>query len=251
MTLPKWNNKQFLIIVTTSWLGAAISLAPAAETEPDDHSQHAQQMDHSQHATDHSGHMDPSQHGSDHSAHREHAGHEDHSQHMAMMNQTGYERSLKEYPIPDLTLVNQQGERVSLKEVLEPEGPVMLNFIFTTCTTICPVMSATFAQVQLALGEEAAKVRMVSVSIDPEHDTPKRLREYAQRYDAGGNWMFLTGSYDDSIAAQKAFDAYRGSKMNHTPLTLMRSSPEVAWVRIDGLASAEEIVKEYRALSGE
>ena len=189
--------------------------------------------------------MDHAQHAGNHS---NQSGHMDHSKHMAMMNRGGYDRSMHEYQLPDRMLVNQAGERVSLQELLLSEGPVMVNFIFTTCTTICPVMSATFAQVQKSLGEEADRVRMVSVSIDPEYDAPERLREYAQRFDAGPQWQFLTGSLEDSIAVQKAFDVYRGSKMSHEPTTLLRRSHGEPWVRIDGIASAAELTSEYRRL---
>ena len=85
-------------------------------------------------------------------------------------------------------------------------------------------MSATFAQVQRELGEDSNEVLMVSVSIDPEQDTPAELAAYAERFHAGPQWTFLTGSLEDSIAVQTAFDAYRGDKMNHTPLTLLRAS---------------------------
>ena len=175
----------------------------------------------------------------------------DHSKHMAMMNKTGYERSEHQYELPDLALVNEAGEEVPVRSVLEGDETVMVNFIFTTCTTICPVMSATFAQVREELGPESANVRMVSISIDPEHDTPERLREYAQRYQAGPGWVFLTGSLDDSIAVQKAFDVYRGNKMNHEPTTLMKTADGDTWIRIDGLASAADIASEYRRLVGQ
>jgi protein SCO1/2 len=110
-------------------------------------------------------------------------------------------------------------------------------------------MSATFAQVQESLGSDANKVRMVSVSIDPEHDTPERLREYAKRFDAGPQWHFLTGRLDDSIAVQKAFGVYRGNKMNHEPTTLLKAADGETWFRMDGLASAADVVAEYRRLS--
>jgi protein SCO1/2 len=174
----------------------------------------------------------------------------DHSKHKAMLKKTGYERAVREYVLPDLEMVDQGGEEISVHTILESDEPVMVNFIFTTCTTICPVMSATFAQVQKSLGEEASSVRMVSVSIDPEHDTPERLREYAKRFEAGPQWTFLTGSLEDSVAVQKAFDVYRGNKMNHEPTTLLRHPDHKTWVRIDGLASAEDIVTEYRRLVG-
>jgi protein SCO1/2 len=124
---------------------------------------------------------------------------------------------------------------------------VMLNFIFTTCTAICPAMSAIFAKVQSELGSDSANLRMVSVSIDPEHDTPEALSAYAKRFDAGPQWQFLTGSQDDSIAVQQAFDADRGDKMNHAPLTLFRATSDAQWVRYEGFATAAQLVEEYRS----
>lgn len=160
----------------------------------------------------------------------------------------GVTRTLATYTLPDLSMVDQSGAPVSVQELLSSDKPTLVNFIFTTCTAICPVMSATFAQVQRGLGEDSGKVLMVSVSIDPEQDTPRALAEYAERFEAGPQWTFLTGSLEDSIALQKAFDAYRGDKMNHAPLTLVRSGPDAQWVRYDGFASAADLVKESHAM---
>ena len=185
---------------------------------------------------------------------RAHAGHSDggaddpHAHHRAMMNQTGYKRSEHGYRLPDLALVGADGAKTSLLREVDVEGPVMLNFIFTTCTTICPVLSATFAQVQAELGVDAAGVRMISITIDPEHDTPERLGTYAGRFNAGDQWRFLTGDLDEIVAVQKAFDAYRGSKMNHEPLTFLRVDKGARWVRLNGLASASDVVMEYKHL---
>lgn len=155
------------------------------------------------------------------------------------------------YELPDVTLVDQDGERTPLGTLLGADRPVMVNFIYTTCTAICPVMSATFAQVQRELGADAGRVTMVSFSIDPDQDTPAALAEYAQRFAAGPQWRFLTGSVEDSIAVQKAFLAYRGDKMNHTPLTLLRPRPGEVWVRYDGFATAAELAADARAMIGE
>jgi protein SCO1/2 len=89
---------------------------------------------------------------------------------------------------------------------------------------------------------------MVSISIDPEHDTPARLNAYAAKFHAGPQWRFLTGSLPDTIAVQKAFDAYRGEKASHVPLTFLHASPGAPWVRIEGFVSAGELMHEYRAL---
>jgi protein SCO1/2 len=88
-----------------------------------------------------------------------------------------YTRSVSAYKIPDLKLVDMNGAAVSLREGLAGNEPIMLNFIYTTCSAVCPVMSATFHHVQNQLGPESSKVRMISISIDPENDTPAKLRE--------------------------------------------------------------------------
>ena len=160
----------------------------------------------------------------------------------------GIQRTTVSYAVPDVTLINQDGQKVSLPDLLASEQPVMLNFIFTSCTAICPAMSATFASVQNKLGSDAEKLRMISVSIDPEYDTPKALADYAKRFKAGPQWEFLTGSLDDSVAVQKAFDADRGDKMNHAPMTLMRATPDSPWVRYEGFAKADELAAEVRGM---
>ena len=125
----------------------------------------------------------------------------------------------------------------------------MLNFIFTTCTTLCPVMSGTFREVQGKLGASRKHVHLVSVSIDPENDTPAELTQYATRFRAGAQWTFLTGSSQQSVDVQKAFGVFAGEKMNHTPVTFIKAKgAHDRWLRVDGLASAEQIIKEYDKL---
>lgn len=172
--------------------------------------------------------------------------HDDHHHHHEVA--PGYQRSQVSYAVPEVTLINQDGKPLSLTALLDTDRPVMLNFIFTSCTAICPAMSATFSMVQRKLGSDSERVLMISVSIDPEYDTPDALAAYARRFDAGPQWQFLTGSLDDSIAVQRAFDADRGDKMNHAPLTLLRATPESPWVRYEGFATAAELVKECRSM---
>ncbi len=172
-----------------------------------------------------------------------------HAHHRHMMETRNYSRSLHRFELPDLALVDMDGVKTSLLSEVNRDQPVMLNFIFTTCTTICPLLSATFSQVEQQLGDERDQVRMVSITIDPEYDTSARLQAYAARYHAGPQWQFLTGKLEDIVAVQKAFDAYRGTKMNHEPLTFLRASVDAPWVRLNGLASAADVVKEYRQLA--
>jgi protein SCO1/2 len=157
--------------------------------------------------------------------------------------------STAQYTLPQIKLTRAaDGKVVSLPEELNDGRPVILDFIYTSCTEICPVTSRTFAQLQRKLGSDRDKVHMVSISIDPEQDTPAVLNKYAKKYGAGPEWQHYTGAMEASIATQKAFDVYRGDKMNHTPVTFLRAAPGRLWVRIDGFASADELLHKYREL---
>ncbi|HEY2023132.1 SCO family protein, partial [Paraburkholderia sp.] len=142
-------------------------------------------------------------------------------------------------------LVRDDGKTVSLIDELNDGRPVVLTFIYTTCTTICPMMSRTFEELQGKLGGDRDKVHLVSISIDPEQDTPARLRAYAARFDAGPEWHYYTGTVEASIAAQRAFNVYRGDKMNHTAAAFFRAAPGKPWLRIDGLATPAELFSAY------
>ncbi len=154
-----------------------------------------------------------------------------------------------QYAVPDVTLVRQDAAHVSLLKEMDDGRPVVLNFIFTTCGSICPLMSQVFGQFQRQLGPERAKVHLMSISTDPEEDTPLRLREYAAKFAAGPGWEHYTGTLAASQAAQRAFDVYRGDKMSHTPVTLMRAAPGKPWLRIDGFVTADELLQQYRQLT--
>lgn len=172
----------------------------------------------------------------------------DHRHHAMWQPKPPVMRSSGIYQVPEVTLVDENRNKVSLRSDLDTDSPVMLNFIFTACATLCPAMTATFSQVQAKLDAKAEPVKMVSISIDPEHDTPEKLKEYAQKYNVGPEWQMLTGSVEDSIAVQRAFNTYRSDKMNHAPVTFLRAGKDSPWVRLDGLASAGDLLKEYRRL---
>ncbi|MGB8338315.1 MAG: SCO family protein [Burkholderiales bacterium] len=169
--------------------------------------------------------------------------------HGGAMAKSGYERTTADYKVPALKLIGTDGQPQFLPTALDQNKPVMLNFVFTTCGGICPMMSATFSQVQKQLGADSSKLQMVSISIDPEHDTPAVLMDYAKKFSAGPQWQFMTGSAENSIAVQRAFDMYRGDKMNHTPVTFLRAGEGKPWVRIEGDANAADLVREIRQLA--
>ncbi len=162
----------------------------------------------------------------------------------------GVTRTVAAYPMPAVTLQRTDGQRVALADVLNDGRPVMLNFIYTSCGTVCPVTSQVFQQTRELLGNQREQLNMVSISIDPEQDTPRKLASYARRYAAAGQWTHLTGSAADAVAVQRAFAAWRGDKMNHQPVTFLRQAPGQPWVRLDGYASPEQLVSEFRRVTG-
>jgi len=174
---------------------------------------------------------------------------DEHAQHRQMaLQKTATIYSSHDYQIPEISLIDMNYEAVSLPDAFVSDKPVVLNFIYTSCTTICPILSATFSQIQRELGADATGLRMVSISIDPEQDSPERLQGYSRRFKSSANWHFLTGDIDDIVNLQKALDAYRGDKMNHIPLTFLYSAKADTWIRMEGFPSTAEIVAEYRQL---
>jgi len=153
-------------------------------------------------------------------------------------------RSLVSYATPRVNLVRSDGQHVLLSDEIDDGRPVVLDFVYTTCTSVCPLSSQTFSALQEALGSERERVHLVSISIDPEQDTPQRLSEYSSHFDAGPQWQFYTGTLDASLAVQRAFGAYRGDKMSHPPLTLLRMAPGQPWIRFDGFATVADLLGE-------
>jgi protein SCO1/2 len=174
--------------------------------------------------------------------------HSMHAHHQVSQNRDEYVRSEHAYTVPDVSLVNMEGKKISLNSELNSDIPTLLNFIFTSCTAICPVMTSTFSQVQDNLSQYPEAFKMVSISIDPEQDTPETLQKYANKYQAGANWDFLTGNLEAILEIQRAFNAYRGNKMNHVPITFMRATNTDPWVRIEGFTSAKALVGEYQKI---
>jgi protein SCO1/2 len=159
-----------------------------------------------------------------------------------------YGRTVVRYELPDVTLVNQDGARMKLSQALSADKPVLLDFFFTSCTTICPVLSASFSSVLETLGKEADDVHVVSIAIDPDHDTPRVLQDYRKRFGAYPQWELLTGSKEDIERVRRAFDAYSQDKMGHRPLNFLRPAGSASWVRIDGLIGSADLIAEYRGL---
>ncbi len=156
-----------------------------------------------------------------------------------------YQRTVEAYKPPDITLLSQDRTKVQFKDIAASGKPVALALNYTTCTTVYPLIAAGFANLQRKLGPDAGKVWLISISIDPEYDTPELMKDYLQRYGARPGWDFLTGSRKDVVSVMRAFDAYVADKMDkHTPLTFLWLPGEGRWIRIHGLMSTKDLMKE-------
>lgn len=159
-----------------------------------------------------------------------------------------YKRSVESYTIPDVVLINQDGKRVRLPELLKGDTPVVVDFIYATCTTICPVLSAGYLNLQTRLALSKTSPRLISITIDPENDTPRQMKEYLHRYRAKPGWDFLTGSRSDIDTVMRAFNAYIPNKMSHYPLNLVRNPKDGKWIRLFGIISSSEFLAEYQKM---
>jgi protein SCO1 len=173
-----------------------------------------------------------------------------HAAHHLKGNGEVLRRAVVNYQLPAVRLIRDDGKPVWLREEIDDGRPVYLDFIYTTCTAICPVTSATFEALQDRLGSARDKVHMMSISIDPEEDTPRRLADFRKKYDAGPQWHHYTGTTEASVATQRAFGVYTGDKMGHTPVTLFRAAPDKPWVRLDGFATPDQLLAEVKAILG-
>jgi protein SCO1 len=153
-------------------------------------------------------------------------------------------RTTANYAIPDVRLTRQDGTVVKFGEELNDGRPVVLSFIYTSCTSVCPLISHTLSQLQDKLGANAGRVHIMSITIDPEQDSPGRLREYAKTFNAGPDWQHYSGTLAASQTVQRAFNVYRGDKMDHVPATLIRPAPGAPWARIEGFASPDQLLAE-------
>lgn len=160
-----------------------------------------------------------------------------------------FARSTATYEVPSVALVRDDGKPVDFSQELDDGRPVVLSFIYTSCTTVCPLTSHTLSQLQNMLGAARDSVHLVSISIDPEFDTPARLHDYAATFGAGPEWQHYTGTLAASKRAQTAFNVYRGNKMDHVPVSLIRSKPGAPWVRIEGFATPEQLLAELPVVS--
>jgi cytochrome oxidase Cu insertion factor (SCO1/SenC/PrrC family) len=146
--------------------------------------------------------------------------------------------------IPDIELLDQDGRKVHFYTDLVKGHTVAINFIFTTCTTICPPLGATFARVQKELGDKVGRdVRFISISVDPATDTPERLKAWGAKFHAGDGWTFVTGNKPEVDELLRALGASSARREDHSPTILIGNDTQGIWTRTYGLAKSSQLVQ--------
>jgi protein SCO1/2 len=147
--------------------------------------------------------------------------------------------------VPDERLVDQDGRPLRVVSDLLAGRTVAVSFVFTTCTTICPPMTAIFSRLQDELGPRLGKdVALLSITLDPDTDTPERLRKFARPYARRAGWSFLTGPREEVRAVARALGGWQDEKMVHQPVVLVGNHDAGVWTLVDGFARPRAMADE-------
>jgi protein SCO1/2 len=153
--------------------------------------------------------------------------------------------------IPDVEVTTGDGETVRFYRDLVRGQAVAMNFVFTTCTTICPPMGANFGQLQKLLGDRAGRdVRLISVSVDPVTDTPERMRAWGARFGAGPGWTLVTGERAQVTRLLKALGVFTPDVADHAPVVLLGDDRRGEWTRAYGLTPPAKLVEILDRVAG-
>jgi protein SCO1 len=146
--------------------------------------------------------------------------------------------------VPDVKVVTQDGQTVDFYSDLIKGKVVAVNFVFTSCTTVCPPLGAIFGKLQ----EQDPDAHLVSVSIDPDVDTPARLKAWSRKFGARPGWTLVTGKKDDITRILKAMNAYSPDYVNHQPVTIVGNDATGTWKRSYGFTTAAKLAVMLREL---
>jgi protein SCO1/2 len=172
-----------------------------------------------------------------------------HAAHRAQMAKPAEATQATDLDFKDLTLVDQDGRQVRLVSDVIGDRIVVMDFVYTTCTTVCPVLTALLSQVQERLGDRVGtEVLLVSMTVDPTRDTPERLKAYAEDRGAGPGWVWLTGAKPTVESALDGLGAYSPNFEEHAAMVLVGDGRTGQWSRFFGFPSTDRIMEQVDAL---
>jgi protein SCO1/2 len=149
----------------------------------------------------------------------------------------------KEY-VPNVPVVTQDGKTLNFYDDLIKDKIVVLSFIYTSCKDICPLATARLGEAQELLGDRVGRdIFFYSISIEPERDTPERLKQYADAFHAGPGWLFLTGLPEDIKTIRYKFGDRRPDLADHRNDVVLGNGKTAEWQRENALGDLEHFVR--------
>lgn len=144
----------------------------------------------------------------------------------------------------DTKLINQDGKVMRFYSDLLQGRSIVIDTFFTTCTGVCPLLNQRMARIQSWLGDRLGKdVVLVSISVDPEHDTPPRLLQYAQRFKARPGWYFLTGPKPNVDIVLRKLGHLVSGPDDHNTILLVGNDRTELWKKAQGVAASDDVIK--------
>lgn len=152
--------------------------------------------------------------------------------------------------LPDAPLIDRDGRGVRLQSDVLKDHIVVMDFVYTSCTTVCPVVSAILSRVQEALGDRVGReVRLVSLTVDPVRDTPARLKSYSAKHGAGPGWTWLTGAQQSINDVLKGVGTYTPNYEDHPAVILVGDARTGQWSRYYGFVDPKVLLAQIDALA--
>lgn len=149
----------------------------------------------------------------------------------------------------DTTLLDQDGRAVHLKRDVIGRKIVVVDFVYTSCTTVCPMASAMFADLQTRLGDRVGRdVELITITVDPVRDTPAQLKAHALKFQTGPGWTWLTGSPVAVNDVLKGMGAYAADFTQHPLMVLVGDGATGGWTRFSGLPDPQRLAEHVRRL---
>lgn len=154
-----------------------------------------------------------------------------------------------QFQLPDVPVITHDGRRVGLQDLTAGQA-VAVQFMFTSCTSICPLLGNLFAHVQRSLRTAAARnVLLISISVDPGNDSPSRLRAFLSKHKAEPWWIALRIEKPHLDALLRTVEEDAGSPAMHSPQVLIFDKSGKCVTRFRELATAERITDALLAAS--
>ena len=149
----------------------------------------------------------------------------------------------------DTKLLDQDGREVRFYTDALRGKIVLISFIYTNCTDICPTLMHNLSDVQDSLGDRFGKdVFFVSITVDPEDDTPEELKRYGERYNARPGWTFLTGPKKDVDAVIRRFGEFQDDFEDHSMTFVLGDVKNARWSKMRGDLPPEAVLPRIRDL---